>query len=44
MTILTLDIGGSEIKAALYQTDGSCTQPLPNQKTAVFFSSRTHRR
>ena len=35
MTILTLDIGGSEIKAAHYQTDGSCSKTLPNQKTAV---------
>ena len=35
MTILTLDIGGSEIKAAHYQTDGSCSKTLPNHKTAV---------
>lgn len=35
MTILTLDIGGSEIKAAHYQTDGSCSKTLSNQKTAV---------
>lgn len=35
MNILTIDIGGTEIKSAIYREDGTCQRELPNQPTAV---------
>lgn len=34
MAILTIDIGGTEIKSALYEKDATLIQDLPNLKTA----------
>ncbi|MBV7435409.1 ROK family protein [Cardiobacteriaceae bacterium TAE3-ERU3] len=35
MNILTIDIGGTEIKSAIYREDGEPVQAFPNQPTAV---------
>lgn len=35
MNILTIDIGGTEIKSAIYREDGEAVQAFPNQLTAV---------